>query len=160
MTAVPVTAVIVFVLSDGTVGRLQLYGEPTDERIQAALDKMVFPGGLKVIRWRRTASVDDFPHADAFKGAWRDDGEKIYIDMPKAREIDRDLRRAARAPLLKALDVEAIKALASGDQARLREVETTKQALRDVTADPAIEAAQTPEALKLVWPAVLTETPA
>lgn len=33
-----------------------------------------------------------------------------------------------------------------------------KQALRDVTADPAIEAALTPEALKAAWPEALKAT--
>ena len=41
------------------------------------------------------------------------------------------------------------------NSAKMDEIEAQKQSLRDATADPAIEAAQTPEALKAVWPSVL-----
>jgi hypothetical protein len=39
-----------------------------------------------------------------------------------------------------------------GDKAKKADVSRAKQALRDVTDDPEIEAATTPEALKAVWP--------
>ena len=53
----------------------------------------------------------------------------IKVNMEKAREIKRDQLRAER-----------------------------KQQLRDVTADPAIDAATTPDELKAVWPEALEET--
>ena len=46
-------------------------------------------------------------------------------------------------------------AAAEQDAATMEAVAARKQALRDVTADPAIEAARTPEELKGVWPEVL-----
>jgi hypothetical protein len=76
----------------------------------------------------------------------------ITVDMAKAREIQRGRIRAARQPLLAALDVEFMRAVEAGDAARQAEVAAQKQALRDAPAHPDIEAAETPEALKAVWP--------
>ena len=55
-----------------------------------------------------------------------------------------------------ALDIDYQRADEAADVARKREVVRRKQALRDVTDDPAIEAAQTPEELKAAIPAALT----
>ena len=65
--------------------------------------------------------------------------------------------RRARAPLLAAKDAEYTHADARGDAVAKARIEAERQALRDVTADPAIEAAKTPEELKAVWPEVLSE---
>jgi fibronectin type 3 domain-containing protein len=79
----------------------------------------------------------------------------IKINMTKAREIKRDQLRAERKPLLEQLDVEFMRAQEQGDQAKADEIAAKKQALRDVTADPAIDAATTPDELKAVRPDVL-----
>ena len=77
----------------------------------------------------------------------------ITVNMVKARDIHRAKMRAVRAPLLVALDVAFQRALEQNTSAA--EIIAKKQALRDVTSDPAIEAAQTLEELKAVWPEVL-----
>lgn len=77
----------------------------------------------------------------------------ITIDMDKAREIHRDRIRAARAPLLAAADVDFQRALETG--ADTSAIVARKSALRDAPADPAIDAATTPEQLAAVWPAAL-----
>ena len=77
----------------------------------------------------------------------------ITIDMNKAREIHRDRMRAARAPKLDVLDIAYQRAHETGSNTT--EIVAQKQALRDVTKIPGIEAAQTPESLKAVWPEVL-----
>ncbi len=77
----------------------------------------------------------------------------ISVDMNKARAIHRDRMRAARAPKLTALDVAFQRALETGSDTSI--IVAQKQALRDVTSDPAIEAAQTPEELKAIWPTAL-----
>ena len=82
----------------------------------------------------------------------------INVNMTKAREIKRDQLRAERKPLLEQLDVEFMRAQEQGDQAKADEIAAKKQALRDVTDDPAIDAATTPEELKAVRPSVLEET--
>jgi len=77
----------------------------------------------------------------------------ITINMSKARNIHRDAMRQARAPLFKDLDLAYMRATEAG--ADTSEIIAKKQALRDVTTDPAIDAAQTPEELKAVWSEIL-----
>ena len=90
----------------------------------------------------------------SFRNAWEDTGA-VTVNMPKAREIHKDKMRQTRVPKLAALDVEFMRALEKNDMATAAAVATKKQVLRDVTADPAIETAQTPEALIAVWPDIL-----
>jgi len=79
----------------------------------------------------------------------------ITVDMTKAREIKRDMVRAERAPLLERLDVEYMRAQEGGDTALQQEIAAKKQALRDATVDPVIDAATTPDELKAVRPDAL-----
>src|SRR5262249_28807419 len=94
-----------------------------------------------------------FPEDRVFRNAWRQDGSgRIDIDMEKARGIQRNRIRAARAPLLAELDVAYQRADEREDTAAKADIAARKQALRDAPADPAIETARTPEELKAVWP--------
>jgi len=79
----------------------------------------------------------------------------ITVDMNKAREIKRDMVREERKPLLENLDVEYMRAQEAGDTAKQQEIAAKKQALRDATVDPVIDAATTPDELKLAIPAAL-----
>ena len=72
----------------------------------------------------------------------------ISIDMNKAKEIWKDYLRYDRAPILEKLDLEFIKALESGNTEEQDKIKKTKQDLRDVTADPRIVKASSPEELK------------
>jgi hypothetical protein len=72
----------------------------------------------------------------------------ISIDMNKAKEIWKDYLRYERAPILEKLDLEFIKALESGNTEEQDKIKKTKQDLRDVTADPRISKASSPEELK------------
>jgi len=76
-------------------------------------------------------------------------------DMPKLRDALRGRMRRARAPLLAALDVESIRAFEVGDNGKLPAIVARKQALRDVTRDPRIDAAKTPDQLAKIWPDIL-----
>lgn len=91
------------------------------------------------------------PADRTFRNAWTAD---LQVDMAKARDIWRDRMREARTPKLAGLDLEQVRA--GPDANKWREIEDKKQPLRDVTADPAIEAAKTPDELKKVWPAILS----
>ena len=71
------------------------------------------------------------------------------IDMAKAREIHKEKIREAREPLLKALDVELLKAQETG--ASTTDIIAKKQALRDAPADSGIAAAGDADALKAQW---------
>jgi len=81
----------------------------------------------------------------------------IKVNMTKAREIKRDQLRAERKPLLEQLDVEFMRAQEAGDTALQQEIAAKKQALRDATVDPVIDAAATPDELKAAVPAALAD---
>jgi len=105
----------------------------------------------------RIVNDTDIPTDRTFRNAWQDPGSgAVKVDMPKACEIHRARLRELRTPMLAALDVEWMKALETGDEQKKTQVAAKKQALRDVTADPAIDAADTPAALKAVLPTGLT----
>jgi len=70
--------------------------------------------------------------------------------MTKAREIKRDQLRAERKPLLEQLDVEFMRAQEDEDTALQQEIAAKKQSLRDVTDNPNIDSANTPEELKQI----------
>lgn len=98
------------------------------------------------------------PPADrAFRNAWKMDGDKIDIDMERARDIHRDRLRRMRAPKLAELDIEYQRADEAGDNEKKKDIAKRKQALRDVTADPAIELASTPDELRAAIPAAIKE---
>jgi len=82
---------------------------------------------------------------------------EIGRDMPKCREIHRAKLRELRRPLFVENDLAIRDAQIDGDAVKLAAAVARRNALRDVTADPAIEAAQTPEELKAIMPKVLTE---
>jgi len=82
----------------------------------------------------------------------------ITVDMTKAREIKRDMIRAERNPLLEKLDVEYMRAQEAGDTTLQQEIAAKKQALRDATVDPVIDAATTPDELKAATPAALQDS--
>ena len=103
----------------------------------------------------------DLPSGREFREAWVVAGKKkraaVKVDMPRAREVWRDKIREVRAPLLADLDVDYQRADELGDARAKATVAQQKQALRDATGDPAIEAAKTPEVLKTIWPQLLAE---
>lgn len=99
--------------------------------------------------------VDSVPADRTFRNAWKAEGGAIVHDMVKCRAIHRDVLRAKRQPLMAALDVEYMRADEAGDTAKKAEIAAKKQALRDVTKDPVIDAARTPEELKAIMPEAL-----
>lgn len=97
------------------------------------------------------------PSDRTFRDAWAATGADtgvIDVDMAKAKDIWRDKIREARVEPLAALDTAYMRALEVG--ADTTQIVADKQALRDAPADPAIDAASTPEELKQVQPAGLT----
>ena len=149
-------------LEDGSTGLLRMRDgvlwsdagtvEPTDPRLIYAKPEEIIAkraaGSPQVLSWREI-DPKDLPQDRTFRNAWKPD---LTVDMAKARDIWRDKMRRARAPKLAELDIEYQRADEAADVVRKRDVARRKQALRDVTKDPRIEAASTPEALKAVWP--------
>lgn len=109
-----------------------------------------------VVSWRMMEDAA-IPDDRTFRNAWRDTTPEavIDVDMTKARDIQRDRLRAMRDPMLAELDTAYMRADETGDTAKKQDIAVRKQVLRDVTDDPAIEAASTPEELKAVIPAAL-----
>jgi hypothetical protein len=94
---------------------------------------------------------EEIPSDRSYRNAWNFDGvsKKIGHDMAKAKEIHKEKLRALRAPKLAALDVEYQKADEENKPQLKAQIAAKKKKLRDVTASPAIEAAQTIEELKV-----------
>lgn len=82
-----------------------------------------------------------------FRGAWQMDGDVVAVDMAAARDLHRKYLRRERAPRWPALDAAWFRAAEQNDTPRLAQVAAEKQALRDVTEDARIDAANTPEDL-------------
>lgn len=101
------------------------------------------------------ASLVTPPSERLFREAWNLNGGIIDVDMVKARDIWRDKIRVARVAVFEELDAAFMQALESGNVTSQQTIAVQKQALRDATDDPAIEAALFPDDLKLVQPAGL-----
>ncbi len=145
---------------DGTVQFMQMLRQPPEY-----LDSSYSTPDAEIAKWAphkqkeveswREIDLEHLPKDRTFRDAWRDSGKAVDIDMPKARDIHRNTLRALREPKLKELDIEYQKADETGDGAKKKEIAARKQALRDVTASPAIEKAATPEELMAAIPDVL-----
>jgi len=87
-----------------------------------------------------------------YRNAWVAVNNQVVVDMPKARAIHLERLKAQREELLKVLDVEWSKHTAQNKKQEADAIEAKRQALRDmpVTIQVALNAAQTPEQLKLV----------
>lgn len=60
----------------------------------------------------------------------------ISINIPKAKEIQKDRWRALRTPILAALDIQYMQALEAADTAAQAIIVSKKNELRDVTDTP------------------------
>lgn len=118
-----------------------------EEALRIALEKV--PAEAANVR---VVDEAELPQDRTFRDAWTID---CGVDMAKAREIHRKKLREMRAPLMAALDVQYMRADEAGDTAAKSSISAKKQALRDVTNDPAIDQASSPDELKGVLPQCL-----
>lgn len=79
----------------------------------------------------------------------------IKFNADKAKTIWKNKWREARKSKLASLDIDFMRAVESGDQAKQAEISGKKQALRDVTLTEI--PGTTPEEIKSVWPEVLND---
>lgn len=131
-----------------------VYSTPEAEIAKWHPDKQKEHG---VQSWREI-KPEHLPKDRLFRNAWCDvtSAPTVDIDMPKARDIHRNRLREMRAPKLAALDIESMKAVIAKDDKKTNEIEAKKQALRDVTKHPSIDAAATPEQLMAAVPDALS----
>jgi len=154
------TALMGFVITerrkDGSVRWQQLATKENVENIIIQSTLSWSPEKLPVKSWRFVTEEERAMYEQReYRNALRDDGVVITHHMPTAREIHKEKMRQARAPLLTTLDLAIIRADEIRDNIKKTDIISQKQALRNVTDDPAIEAAQTIEVLRSVWPAIL-----
>lgn len=109
---------------------------------------------IKIGAQKLDAADYEAPIDRTFREAWQLSGHVIGVNMDQARDIWRDKIRQARVGVFESLDAQFMQAMETG--ADTSDIVAQKNALRDAPADPAIDAATTPEELKQVQPAGLT----
>lgn len=148
---------------DGGVSVMHLVGD-ADVNIALERWKDVHPG-----EYVSHSAGDTVPADRTFRDGWILNAGAVTHDMVRCRNIWKDRMREARTPKLTALDGQWNKAMGAkrraelaGDnttaaqrQAEADQIEDKRQALRDVTALPAITSAKTTDDLKAVWPDAL-----
>lgn len=147
---------------DGSIAIMTLLGD-AEEAANLAPEHLATIVDAELVQWPETdrdAVVSwrvieeaDVPNDRKFRAAWSLIDEGISVDMPKARQIWKDILRQARTPKLKELDIKFQRALEDGGGTKA--IVAAKNELRQVTDDPRIEAATTPEELMLAVPEVL-----
>ena len=92
-------------------------------------------------------TTDDIPADRTFRSAWTQNGKKVEVDMPKAKLIAHDKRRAMREEEFAPHDAVIAKQIPGKDA---QAAEAARAAIRDKYADMqvAIDAAQTPDEIK------------
>ncbi len=136
------------------------WAETEDEWIERIRDKDVPAGATDI----RIVDESELPVDRTFRDAWIVGASGVEHHMPTCIDLHKNHLRHQRASRLGAADVEMFRALESMipqlknlgiDTTQLEAVAAKKQALRDVTTDPALARAATPEALKAVVPEAL-----
>ena len=96
----------------------------------------------------------ELPKDQTFRDALEVSGG-LKFNANKAKAIWKNKWREARKSKLASLDIDFMRAVESGDQAKQAEIAGKKQALRDVTLTEI--PGTTPEEIKSVWPEVLND---
>jgi hypothetical protein len=87
------------------------------------------------------------PSDRTFRNAWKTNGKRVEVDLPKAKEIAHSIRRARRAEEFAPYDEVIAKQIPGADAAN---AEAARQAVRDKYAamQNAIDLANTPKDIK------------
>jgi hypothetical protein len=141
---------IIIQREDGGVSVMRLHAGDIDQEVA----KWEANGEYKAAAYWEVADAD-IPPDRSFRDAWVIARQAINVDMEKARNVHKNRLRAEREALLAELDVQYLRAVESGNVSEASRISARKQQLRDVTKDPAIESARTPEELKQAAVAVL-----
>ena len=107
---------------------------------------------IKIGATSYNAADYEVPAERTFREGWEANSDTgvISVNMEKAKDVWRDKIREAREPELAKLDTAFMKAQETG--ADTTAIVAQKQALRDAPAHSDIDAATTPDELKLVQP--------
>lgn len=111
---------------------------------------VVDPSGMR----SRITNTSNLPTDRTFRDAWTDDlpGDQIDVDMPKARIIHEDLIRRMRDKKWDDFDKRYVEA--ERDSKPMSDLKAERSVLKDIpqNAQPAIDAATTPDILKEIMP--------
>ena len=129
-----------------------LEGRRPDESEDAWLDRVKARSVPADAQDVRVMSMADIPQDRTFRNAWVMDDGRPAVSMARARELHRYNIRRRRKAKFRDLDAQHLRALEAGDATALAAVAAAKKKLRNAPAHPDIDAAQTPEQLKAVWP--------
>jgi hypothetical protein len=99
-------------------------------------------------------TADKIPSDRFFRNAWKANGKKVEVDLPKAKVIGHDIRRAKRAEEFAPHDDVIAKQIPGKNAV---EAETNRQLIRDKYADiqDNIDEATTPNQIKEVLEEIL-----
>lgn len=119
-----------------------MYRDEADDELAVRIAEKDVPTGASF----DIVDVDDIPSDRTFRNAWEKNGKAIGVNMPKAKNIAHEKRRAARSKELAPLDIEVT------IPAKAQQAEAERQKIRDkyVAMQTAIDASTTPEQLKSV----------
>lgn len=126
--------------------------EPSAANINDEIVRSAFLTVEGPIQGWRIVQEAEVPTDRTYRNALRDRAGKLEHDMPAARELHREMIRHARARKFIELDGEWMRAQGQGQVIEAATIEGTRQALRDAPEDSAIEAVQTTDELKALWP--------
>lgn len=123
-------------------------GFTEEQALARALKKDIPPEAINV----QVVDKSVIPNDRTFRDAWKQDGKSVHVDMPKARNIHMAAIRRKREGALAKLDVAFSRASGRKDSAEADVIEGERQRLRDLPKSFDLEAANTPEELKAMWP--------
>jgi hypothetical protein len=136
--------------------------EANPANIEQEINRAIFVPGQggylqgPILGYRVMGEREESPKRGPYRGAYRDRGGRLEVDMPAARELHRERLRVRRPARMQELDGEWMRATGQGKTGDALAVEAKRQVLRDLPADPRIEAAATPEELQAIWPGDLS----
>jgi hypothetical protein len=124
--------------------------EPSDANLFHEISR-TFATGPQPVRYRMVRDAD-IPDDREYRNALRDDGTRLYHDMPKAREIHLANLRRQRTTKLEELDREWMKAVGQKDKKATYAIEAKRQVLRDLPANlgPTVAMAVNTDELKTI----------
>jgi hypothetical protein len=95
---------------------------------------------------------DKIPTDRRYRDAWVLDGDKVVVDMPRARIIHLSRIRRARAKLFPDLDGVWMRETARGHVVEAARIEAERERLRRLPQTLDLESATTPDELHAIWP--------
>ena len=130
---------------------------PVGDSINVCLEKARKDYGDRIIHIK-VVDKDKIPKDRYFRDAWEQCDEKdIKEDLDKCRSIHLDILRIERNELLDELDKDVLRAIESGDEARMKALKAHKQKLRDMPADCDMKGCKCPDDIKAIRPSILDE---